>query len=86
MGFCCAGEIAACVVSSDFLSGVCKHDAEFHIITFYFSKGLTSRQHAAQTIDQSALTSEKADWQTVKQNGGLFDLKKSSALSFDFVT
>ena len=78
MGFCCAAEI--------FL--VWRLQAWRRILHYHvlFSKGIMSRKHTAQTTDQSALTSEKADWQTIKLNGGFFDLKESSVLSFDFVT
>ena len=38
-----------------------------------------------QTADQAAQAGQKVDRRMVKQNGGLFSLNESSALSFDFV-
>lgn len=83
MQFHCVVEIPVSGMSSDLSSAGWKQVTQFYM--FYIVEGVMRWKHMVQTADQAAQAGQKADRRMVKQNGGLFSLNESSALSFDFV-
>ena len=83
MQFHCVVEILVSGMSSDLSSAGWKQVTQFYM--FYIVKGVMRWKHVVQTADQAAQAGRKVDRRMVKQNGGLFSLNESSAVSFDFV-